>query len=160
MEQILLIITILLMIIGAIISVLPVVPGTPLIFLAILGYGWTEGFHLIKPYFLLIMLFITVLSFFVDNLAGLLGARKFGASKAGVWGGIIGGLIGVFFNPLIGLLLGPFVGAIIAEILIGKSKFYMAFKIGIGTIIGYLSGGFLRMLLGLLMIVAFLTRVW
>lgn len=160
MENAILIFALLVMFIGLVLSTVPFFPGIPIIFVAILVYGVAEDFQKISLLFLLLMLGITIFSFLVDNIAGWVGARKFGATRAGVWGAIIGGLMGPFFNPLIGILVGPFLGAVIFEIIFSQRKFQDALKVGFGTLIGFMGGGFLRLLLGIFMIVAFLMQLW
>lgn len=93
--------------IGIIMSIFPLLPGIPLIFGTMLFYGIFEGFQKITPAFLIGMLLITIFSFFIDNLAGWLGAKRYGASKVGLWGAVVGGLLGVFINLPLGILLGP-----------------------------------------------------
>jgi uncharacterized protein YqgC (DUF456 family) len=160
METAVLIFALLLMFIGLILSVVPLFPGIPIIFVAILIYGIGEGFQKISLWFLLLVLGITIFSFFIDNIAGWVGAKKFGASRAGVWGAIIGGLVGPFFYPLVGILFGPFVGAVVSEVVFSQRKISEAVKVGVGTLFGLMGGGFLRLLLGILIIVAFFMQLW
>ena len=55
------------------------------------------------------MLFV-ILLFGADTLSNLVGVKKFGGSKAGMWGSTIGLLIGPFVIPVAGILIGPFLG--------------------------------------------------
>jgi uncharacterized protein YqgC (DUF456 family) len=75
----------------------------------------------------------------VDYVAGIIGAQKYGASKSGIWGSIIGSLLGLFFFPPFGFLIGALVGAVAAEMLIGR-KFEEAIKSGFGVLVGTFGG--------------------
>ncbi|HHV35194.1 MAG TPA: DUF456 domain-containing protein [Syntrophomonadaceae bacterium] len=142
------------------ISVLPIIPGIPIIFVTMLIYAFIDGFQQISPLFLLIMLLITIFSFFIDNIVAWIGAKKYGGSSAGLWGAFFGGIIGIFINPLFGLLLGPFIGAIAAELIFSHRRIYDAVKVGIGTIVGIFGGCILKLLLSLFMVIAFITKVY
>src|SRR5262245_35839472 len=104
-------ITLLLMAIGLIGTVLPVFPGPILIFAAALihrlilgpekGLGWPG---------LLVLLFLGLTTIAIDFFGGWLGAQRFGATRWGTLGAILGALVGLFFG-LPGLLIGPVIGA-------------------------------------------------
>jgi uncharacterized protein YqgC (DUF456 family) len=154
------IITIVILGAEVLISLLPVVPGIPIIYVTMLIYAIIDGFQQITPLFLVIMLFIAIFSFFIDNIVAWIGAKKYGGSRAGLWGAFFGGVIGVFINPLFGLLLGPFIGAIAAELIFSHRQFFDAVKVGIGTIVGIFGGCILKLLLSVFMVIAFITQVY
>jgi uncharacterized protein YqgC (DUF456 family) len=160
MNNLLLVVTVTILGLGVIMSIFPFLPGIPLIFGTFLAYGFFEGFRQINAVFLLAMLMITILSFFIDNLAGWLGAKRYGASKAGVWGAILGGLAGIFIYPLFGILLGPLIGAVVGEIIISQRPLREAFRVGMGTLVGFLGGSVLRFILAFFMVTAFLYVVF
>ena len=146
------------MAVGLIGSVIPVLPGTTVIFAAavihrlVLGadrsLGWTA---------LIAMLMLTLLTYAIDAAAGVVGARQFGATKWGVIGGVVGALIGLFFG-LLGLFVGPVVGAIVGE-LIGGKEIMKAGRAGWGTFLGGLAGIVGKLFIGLIMILIFLMNV-
>lgn len=154
------IITILILGLGVLISLLPFLPGIPIIFVTMFIYALIDGFQQITPHFLLIMFLITIFSFFIDNIVAWIGAKKYGGSSAGLWGAFLGGIIGIFINPLFGILIGPFLGAITAELIFSHRKIYDAVKVGIGTIVGIFGGCIFKLLLSLFMVVGFITRVY
>jgi len=160
MSDVILIITIVFLIIGIIMSLIPLLPGIPLIFGTMLIFAIIDDFQRVTPLFLLVMLAIMVASFFIDNLVGWIGAKKFGASKAGLWGAILGGVVGVFINPLFGILLGPFGGAVAAELLISRRRLMDALRVGIGTIVGVLGGSIFKLVLALFMVASFITKIY
>lgn len=160
MSDAILIITIVFLIIGLIMTLIPFLPGIPLIFGTLLIFAIIDDFQRVTLLFLLSMLTITVASFFIDNLVGWIGAKKFGASKAGLWGAILGGVVGVFINPVFGILLGPFGGAAATELLISRRRLMDALRVGIGTIVGVLGGSIFKLVLALFMVVSFITKIY
>jgi len=75
----------------------------------------------------------------MDYVAPAIGAKKFGASKPGLWGSAIGMIIGIFFIPPWGMIVGAFIGALIGELSAGKSG-RNAIRAGWGILIGNVFG--------------------
>ncbi|HSM99401.1 MAG TPA: DUF456 family protein [Rudaea sp.] len=119
-------------------AVVPLLPGVPLVFGGMLLAAWADGFHHIGALTLIVLGLLAALALLVDFVAGVLGAKRVGASTRALWGASIGMLVGFFFG-LPGLLLGPFLGALIGELSAGK-KLDHATRVGIGTWIGLLFG--------------------
>jgi uncharacterized protein YqgC (DUF456 family) len=65
----------------------------------------------------------------------LAGARRFGASKRGFWGALIGMLLGAWAFPPFGLILGAFAGAVVGELSAGKDQ-SSALRAGWGVFVG------------------------
>lgn len=144
---------------GVIGTIVPFIPGIPIMYVILLGYGYFEGFQVIDSYFLIVTGLITFASFFIDNLAAIMGAKKYGASKWGILASFLGGIFGiVIFGPL-GILLGPLVAVVLVEILLGKD-FNTSFKIGIGSLLGIAGGIFVKLFLALFMVIWFAWRVF
>lgn len=160
MKTAVLVLALLLMACGVAASVFPVVPGAFLVFGGMLIYAIYEHFETLTPAFLAGMFLLALLSLFVDNIASVVGARRYGGSKAGLWGALIGGLIGVAINPLVGVVLGPFLGALGAELAVGRKPLRGALRVALGTLFGFLGGVVARLLIGTLMVVAFLGRIF
>ncbi len=154
----LLTIVILLMLIGFVGIFVPGLPGIGLIFISALGYGFFTDFVEVNGFLILIFAGMTVLALLFDYIGGLLGAKKFGASKAGIVWGIIGGIVGLLSLGLLGLVLGQFIGTVGGELLQGK-KLDASMKSGIGALIGYILGVAVNTSIGLIMIVLFIMRV-
>ncbi|RYE89817.1 MAG: DUF456 domain-containing protein, partial [Oxalobacteraceae bacterium] len=102
---------------------------------------------------LVILGLMTALSFAIDFLATVYGAQRVGASKAALWGSVIGSVVGIFFMP-IGLFVGPFAGAWIGEYWQTR-KSDQATKVGIGTWLGIVFGTATKLALGLCMLGVF-----
>lgn len=149
---------IVIMVIGVLGTFLPVLPGAVLIFLAALGYGIYEGFQQITPLTLIILFCLMGLTMLIDYLAGVIGAKKYGASKWGTWGSFIGGILGAILFSIFGLIIGPFVGAVVGELATGR-KPAEAFRVGLGTVLGMAGGAVIKFVIGLSMVIYFLNRV-
>ncbi|HLO03823.1 MAG TPA: DUF456 family protein, partial [Symbiobacteriaceae bacterium] len=98
----------------------PSLPGLPIIWVAALVYAIATGFHAYGWLYLVLTGVVVLLVQVAEQLARAWGAKRFGASKWGGWGAVIGSLIGLFFMPL-GLILGPFLGAMLGELIAGRS---------------------------------------
>ena len=93
------------------------------------------------------------------RLSNLVGVKKFGGSKAGMWGSTIGLLIGPFVIPVAGILLGPFLGAVIAELVVSRSGLKQALKTGVGSLIGFLTSVVTKGFFMVIMIAVFIFFV-
>ena len=149
--------TLLVMLAGLIGSLLPVLPGTPLILIAAIGHRLYFGEVSISNLVLGILVALTVVSLVFDFLASMLGAKKFGATWRGMLGAVIGGIIGLFFS-LPGIILGPFLGAMLFEML-GDKEFKKAAKAGLGATVGLLLGVVGKFSIGVVMMILFATSV-
>jgi hypothetical protein len=129
---------------------LPAVPGAPLVFGGILLIAWADGFARIGPLTLVAVALLGVLSWAVDYAAGVVGARRAGASRWGLIGAFLGLVVGVFFG-LPGLLVGPAVGAMLFEYA-KNPDFRRATRAGTGVFIGFLLGTALKCALAVAMV--------
>ena len=132
-----------LVVVGIVGTLLPALPGLPLVFAGLLVAAWADGFAHISVWTLVLLGVITGLAMLADFAAGLLGTRVAGASKWAMLGAAIGTIAGLFFGP-IGLLLGPFVGAVVGE-LIYQENLKQAAKAGLGAWLGLLLGAVAKM---------------
>ncbi|MGI6513499.1 MAG: DUF456 domain-containing protein [Syntrophomonadaceae bacterium] len=158
MDIIAIILAIVVMVIGIAGSFLPVLPGIPIIFLAILVYGWYEGFNVISVHYIAIIGALALLSVLIDYIAGIWGAQKAGSSKVGMLGAGLGIIVGIFFGP-IGILVGPWVGALIGEYLFLRDL-NRAITVASGSVIGIFAGIAFKVLLGTGMLISFLVVVF
>ncbi len=152
------ILVILLVVAGVVGSLLPLVPGLPLILGAALFHGLITGFTAFGPGRLLVLAGLTAIGYVLDGLAGALGARRFGGSRWGIAGAVLGGVVGLFAG-LLGLILGPLVGAVIGEVVSGR-QLRDSLRIGLGTFLGILAGGAIRFAVALTMAGLTLWWVW
>jgi uncharacterized protein YqgC (DUF456 family) len=145
------------MLVGVAGTIFPAVPGLPLIWLAALGYGLATGFKEIGWLYLTLSGLVVLLVQVAEQMARAWGAKRYGASKLGTWGAILGSLIGLFFFPL-GLFLGPFLGALVAEWIGGRS-FAEAARAGWGGLVGMLSSVLLNFVVAVGLTVSFAVAV-
>jgi uncharacterized protein YqgC (DUF456 family) len=147
----------LVMLAGLIGSMLPVIPGIPLMLAAVIGHRLYFSAHSVSNTVMVILIVLTVVSIAFDFLAGMFGANKFGATWRGAVGAIVGGIVGLFFN-LPGIILGPFIGATLFELL-GDREMKMALKAGLGATVGMFAGIIGKFAIGVIMILLFATNV-
>lgn len=133
--------------------VLPVLPGVVLMFAGMLLAAWVGHFAAVGPWTLAILGSLTLVSVAVDALAGVIGARRVGASRQALLGAALGSLIGLAFG-LPGLIAGPFVGALIGE-LMHVQDLARASRVGAATWVGLLLGAVLKAALALVMLGVF-----
>lgn len=128
----------LLVIVGIAGSILPALPGLPLVFGGLFLAAWLGDFQQVGWFTLGLLGALALLAMAVDFLASLLGTRRVGASGLAVLGAAVGTVAGLFFG-LVGLLLGPFAGALGGELLAGRG-FEQAARAGAGAWLGFLVG--------------------
>lgn len=158
MTNMVLIVVIIAMLIGTAGTILPVLPGIALIFVAALFYGWYEGFATITANYLIVLGILTLLSMLFTYLATVMGTRRFGSGKWGSLGALIGLVLGLFLFPPLGLIIGPLAGAFIGEYLT-QQDFKQAAQAVLGALIGLFSGIVFNALIALGMVISFLVRV-
>lgn len=131
------------MLVGVAGTILPALPGVPLVFAGMFLAAWAGDFELVGPAMLVVLGLLTLLSIVVDFVAAALGAKRVGASRLALIGAVVGTFAGLFFGPL-GLLAGPFVGALIGE-LIHVRELRQATRVGFGTWLGIVLGTVLKL---------------
>ncbi|MFY0651822.1 MAG: DUF456 domain-containing protein [Cyclobacteriaceae bacterium] len=128
---------------GVIGCLLPILPGPPLGFAALLVLQLKEA----APFslnFLIIWAVITVVVFAMDYVIPPLTTKKFGGSKKGMIGSTIGLVLGLIFFPPFGLILGAFAGAFIGELIEGKDN-RNALRSAFGAFVGFITGTLLKL---------------
>jgi uncharacterized protein len=153
MQTAVLIVCYIIMLVGLAGCVLPMLPGTPLVFAGIYIYAWLTDFTIISQNLIIFFLILTIISVLIEYISSSIGSKKFGASKLGFLGAFVGAVIGVFFAPW-GLIIGPLAGALIGELIVGK-KIKEAVHSGTGAVIGFFGGTLLKIVTAVVMIVLF-----
>ncbi len=133
----------LLIVVGIAGTVLPALPGLPLVFAGMVLAAWAGDFQHVGWIPLVILGVLTVLSLAIDLFATSVGAKRVGASKLAVAGAILGTFAGLFFGP-VGLFTGPFVGALGGELIHGR-EVRKATRVGFGTWLGIVLGVVLKL---------------
>jgi len=145
MNELLVILSGCLLVLGLIGCVVPVIPAVPLSFLGLLLFHFSEYGDLGGTR-MLILSGISIAAFVLDQLISVWGVKRFGGSKAGIRGSIIGLVAGMFLFPPFGIILGPFAGAVIGEMAFGSNT-KKALKIGLGALIGFFVGTILKIII-------------
>jgi uncharacterized protein len=126
------------MLIGFVGSIVPGLPGPPLVLVAAIAHRLYFGQHSVGPLVMICLIVLALLSVVLDYVASIYGAKRLGATWRGALGAGIGGIVGMFFG-IPGMIAGPFVGATVFE-LIGGYKFKKASQAGVGATLGLLAG--------------------
>ena len=159
MDIFLLILGFVLTILGIIGSFLPVLPGP------LSGWAGLLILHLtdaIPMNFLLlgITLIVAIIIWTLDYIIPIVGTKKFGGSKKGIYGTLIGIVIGLFFPIPFGILFGAFFGALIGELIHDNNNLYRAFKASFGAIIGLLASVTIKFIVSFTYVILFLIKLW
>ncbi|MBO1350417.1 MAG: DUF456 family protein [Hormoscilla sp. GUM202] len=160
------------MLAGIIGSFVPSLPGGILILAAIAIWGMLNGLSTVT-WALGFTFIVVLLNIVTDVVATYVGAKQAGASKWGQIGATIGLVLGIlgllpalpFGGPLVGMLVGPLLGAFVCEFLYRKNlefgpRVQLAFRAGIGKVVGSLVGNLIQGLLALSAVVIFLLTTW
>jgi len=132
---VLIILGLLFAVIGLIGCILPIIPGPPLSFFALIILSYAKNWEPFSTIFLIIMAGLTMVVTVLDYVVPAIEAKRYGASKLGGWGSIIGMLFGLFIFPPWGMLIGAITGALAGELAGGK-KGKKALRAGWGVFVG------------------------
>jgi uncharacterized protein YqgC (DUF456 family) len=143
--------TLALMVIGLVGTVVPLLPGTTIILAAAIMHHFALGAeHSVSWWTLSGLVVLTVVSYVLDFVSGAIGAKKFGATRWGAIGGILGAIVGIFFG-LPGIFFGPLAGVLVGELLGGKGLL-PAGRSTWGTLLGTTVGMAAKLAIAALMI--------
>ncbi|MEZ5652697.1 MAG: DUF456 family protein [Burkholderiaceae bacterium] len=146
-----------LIVVGAVGVVMPALPGTIFVFAGIALAAWIDSFEVISVTTVVIVGILAVLAWITDYLSGLVGARRVGASREAIIGGAIGTVAGIFFG-IVGLIFFPLIGAAVGEYM-AISDLRRAGNVGLATWIGMLVGVVLKLVLTFLSIGFFILAL-
>lgn len=148
---------VLLILVGIAGTVLPALPGVPLIFGGVLLAAWIDDFQRISVTTVVVLAVLTVLGIIIDYVAAALSAKRMGASKQGIIGAAVGTLAGIF-TGLWGLLFMPLAGAAIGEFIAHKDLL-RAGKVGAATWVGLLVGTAIKLAIAFTMVGVFIAAL-
>lgn len=140
----------LLVVAGLVGTVVPALPGAPLVFAGLFLGAWIGSFEAVGWATLGVLALLAVLAWVVDFVAAALGARYVGAGPRAFWGATLGAVVGMFFG-LAGLLLGPFIGAVAGELSVGRGL-RQSGRAGVGAWLGVVFATAAKLALVFLMI--------
>jgi uncharacterized protein YqgC (DUF456 family) len=157
MEILLWILAVLLIVAGIAGTLLPALPGAALVFGGLLLGAWIDDFTRVSGVTVAVLGVLTVASWIVDYVSGLLGAKKVGATREAVIGAAIGTVLGIF-TGLWGLVFMPLVGAALGEYLAIRDH-VRAGRVGVATWIGMMVGAVAKIAITFLMIGVFVAAL-
>ena len=138
-------------------TVLPLLPGTLLVWGGIVLGAWIDDFTRVGTTTVVVVSVLAVLAWGLDYVAGLMGAQKAGASKQALLGAAVGTVVGLFMG-LVGVLFMPLVGAAVGEYLARKDQ-SRAVKVGVATWIGIMVGLIAKVVLAFIMVGIFVAAL-
>jgi uncharacterized protein YqgC (DUF456 family) len=141
--------------IGLIGTVVPGLPGMPLVLGGVALFTLGTGFAVIGPLQFAAMVALGLVGIALNLFGNLVGARTFGASRAGLVGALAGLAVGLVLLGPFGIVIGPLVGAVAAELLRGRAT-EEALKSGLGVLVGYFFGALAEALIALIVVGWFL----
>ena len=158
--------------VGVIGAIIPGLPGSSIILVAILIWCVATGFANIGlP--LIFIFAVLILSAVVEYLALYLGAKQSGASKWSQYGAVAGmvlGFVGLLpalplGGPLFGILFGAILGAFVGEYfyrsnLDSDERLRQSLKASAGVVIASLIGNVIEALLAALAVAIFIYSTW
>jgi hypothetical protein len=158
--------------IGVIGAIIPGLPGSSIILVAILI--WSVATKFTGVGLPLVFIFIVlILSAGIEYLAVYLGAKQVGASKWSQFGAIAGMVLGFFGflpalpfgGPLFGVLAGAIIGAFVGEFLYRSNlelgdRIQQSFKVSVGVVVGSIIGNVIEAFLAALAVIIFIISTW
>ncbi|MGN8647702.1 DUF456 domain-containing protein [Gracilibacillus sp. HCP3S3_G5_1] len=134
--------------------IFPIIPSVLVIWIGFLIYQIALAAENIGWIFWIAMSVLTLLLIFSDIIANSYFVKKFGGSKAGERIAALGVIIGSFIIPPFGIIIVPFLLVVVTEMTQKKTP-KDALRAALGSLIGFLSGTFAKIIIQLIMIVWF-----
>lgn len=156
-DTLLWILSVALIVAGIVGTVLPALPGTLFVLAGIVLGAWIDDFSRVGWGVLSVIGVLALLAWVLDYVAGLLGARKAGASRQAIIGAALGTVAGLFMG-LVGVLFMPLVGAAIGEF-IARRDHERAVKVGLATWLGIMAGLVSKVVIAFVMIGVFIAAL-
>jgi uncharacterized protein YqgC (DUF456 family) len=158
MTVLILIIAFFFFLVGLLGGFIPGLPGPPLSYLGVL----IIHFFTPTPFsnsFLFTWALVVIAVFVLDYMLQAWGVKKFGGGRKATIGTFAGLFVGLFFPP-IGLLIGPFAGAFIGALSEVNGDNTRAFKVAIGSFIGFVTGTVLKVGVSTALVYYSICNIW
>ena len=142
-------------------SIIPGLPGTPIIFLGCLAHALLTGFQPLGAFDLVLLGVLVGAAVAGDLLMAAWGVKRFGGTKWGALGALVGLVAGLVFIPLPGgFLIGCFLGALAGELLFARRTYQAAALAGVGATLGTIVSVVVRFGVAAAMIIYATVRIW
>ena len=156
METLLWLIVIVLFALSFIGLVFPIIPSSIALWLGFVIYHFFINQSELTLTFWLMMTVLTAILIISDFIASRYFVNRFGGSKKGEYAAMVGLVFGVFILPPVGIIIVPFLTVMLIE-LAEQRSFKEAFYSSIGSLIGFLSGMAIKVIIQLLMVGIFIV---
>jgi uncharacterized protein YqgC (DUF456 family) len=143
-------------------TVVPALPGPALVLGAVVLGAWIDDFTRVGVGTLVVIGLLALLAWALDYAAGLLGARRVGASRQALLGAVLGTVVGLFMG-VVGVLFMPLVGAAAGEYLARQHQAQAgqrAMKVGVATWLGIMAGLLAKVVISFMMVGVFVVALW
>jgi len=157
MDLLLISLAVILILLGLIGCLVPLIPGPPLSYAAILLLQFSSRSPFSED-FLVMWGAITVAVTLLDYWVPVYGTKRLGGTKAGIRGAAIGLIIGLFFYPPFGIIVGPFVGALLGEMISGQ-EFSRAIRSALGSFAGFVAGTLMKLAVSIILSYHFIINL-
>ena len=150
LDIILWIAAVLLMGVGILGTVIPMIPGLPMIFAGAWLAAFIDHYDKINVWVVVLLGVLMLFGLAVDWIAQTMGAKKAGATKLGIVGSLIGTFVGIF-TGVWGLIVMPLLGSAIGEVIV-QEVVLRSGKVGLATWLGMIIGTVVKLALAFTMI--------
>ncbi|GAB2552543.1 DUF456 domain-containing protein [Gracilibacillus alcaliphilus] len=138
--------------------IFPMIPSVLALWVGFFIYQFVMAAENIGTIFWIAMAVLTIILIVSDIIANSYFVKKFGGSKAGERIAAVGVIVGSFIIPPFGIIIVPFILVIIAE-LFQQRTLAEAFKATFGSLMGFLSGNFAKIVIQIIMIIWFFIAI-
>ncbi len=159
MDLFLLLIGLFFVLLGIVGAFLPILPGPIMGWIGLLLLQLTSV--ITKDWtFLGVTLAVSVIVFVLDYIIPAIGTKRYGGTKYGIYGSMIGLFLGLFFGGILGIIIGPFLGAFVGEMLKDSSDSNKALRAAYGSFIGFLFSTGIKFAVSTTFLVLFINQAW
>lgn len=139
--------------------IIPVIPDLVVIWLGVLIYAIGTKFSEISATTVILLGILSATTYLIDYASTVLGAKKYGASRRGMIGAIVGGIVGFFSFPPFGFLIGAILGIIFAEVIISGRTTKEGIRASKGAFLGFTLGFLIKIVIASVIIAIFLSSI-
>lgn len=158
MDIIFIIGALLIMLIGIVGSLVPIIPGVLVSWIGLVVFYLAPSLEF-DTLFITITGIVALILYILDYIIPAVGTKKFGGSKAGMWGTTIGLIVGIFTPIPFGILIGPFLGALLGELVFNKTEKSLALKAAFGSFLGFIGSTFIKFVATLIYLGLFIFKI-
>ena len=146
------------MVVGILGTIVPVLPGLPIVWGAALVYGVVEGFGPVGWVCFAIITIVGVAGMAAGFVVPQRQVKEGGAPLSTTVVGVIGGIIGFFVIPIVGIVIGAVLGILVAE-RVRTQDWSVAWASTKRALIGFGIGALVQMGAGVMMMLTWVAWV-